>query len=68
MDFYSNETVARAEMQHRIADLRRDARRSVAAAPARAGDNHDWPREFAAWVASRARIGATFMARTPTNP
>lgn len=68
MDFYSNETIARAEMQHRIAGLQRDATRSVATEAVGGSDNHSWALEFAAWAASRARIGATFMARTPTNP
>ena len=31
-------------------------------------ESKQWTREFAAWVARRARIGETFLARTPMNP
>ncbi|MEX1195707.1 MAG: hypothetical protein WD904_08890 [Dehalococcoidia bacterium] len=68
MDFYSNEYMARNEMQRRLTDLNRDAKQSIAARPANAEPTHSWSREFTAWVAQRADIGARFMARTPANP
>ncbi len=68
MDFYSNDFYVRAESRRRQADLHQDARRSSIAAPAKASDSKQWTREFAAWVVSRARIGETFMSRTPMNP
>ncbi len=68
MDFYSNDFFVRAESQRRQADLYQDARRSVVPAPAKTRDSKQWTREFAAWVVARARIGETFMSRTPMNP
>ncbi len=68
MDFYSNEFMARAESRRRQADLHRDARRSPATAPSKASESRKWTAEFAAWVVNRARIGETFMSRTPMNP
>ncbi len=73
MDFYSNEFSARAEIEHRQAERRRaalhpDAALSSATSHAKARESRQWTREFAAWVVSRARIGDTFMSRTPMNP
>lgn len=68
MDFYSNDFVAQAESRRRQADLRGDARWSVVPAPAKTGDSRHWTSEFTAWVVGRARIGETFMSRTPMNP
>jgi hypothetical protein len=68
MDFYGNETMARAETQRRIAELQREARMSFASSEPKCRDGQPWPQEFVTWMTSRARAGATFMARTPTNP
>lgn len=68
MDFYGNDLVSKAEGQYRVAELQRDARRSVAPAASSASDGNQWSKEFADWVVSRARIGATFMARHPASP
>ena len=68
MDFYGSDFYAQAESRRRTADLHQDARRSVVPAPAKDRDSKQWTREFAAWVVGRARIGETFMSRTPMNP
>ena len=73
MDFYSNEFCARAEIEYRQAErrraaLHREAPPSSAASHAKARESKQWTREFAAWVVSRAKIGDTFMSRTPMNP
>ena len=68
MDFYSNDLMAQVESERRLADLHRDARRPLAPEPATARQTRGWTREFAAWVAARAKIGDGFMAQTPMNP
>lgn len=68
MDFYGNDDVLRAESKYRVAELQRDARRSVAPSEGAASRSEGWSREFAEWVVSRARVGATFMARHPSSP
>ncbi|HET8943675.1 MAG TPA: hypothetical protein VFO59_02755 [Dehalococcoidia bacterium] len=68
MDFYYNDLMAQMESERRLADLHRDAKRPLAPAPVRPRQTRGWTREFAAWVAARAKIGDGFMARTPMNP
>lgn len=68
MDFYGNEIMAQIETRRRLADLDREAQRSIASRPAGSRRDNGWSKEFTAWVAERARTGVTFMARTPANP
>lgn len=68
MDFYSNDLMLRAESRRRQAELHRNASRALAPRPGRSREREQWTREFAAWIVRRAKIGGTFMARTPMNP
>lgn len=68
MDFYSNELTARVESRHRMAELHQAARRSVAPGGSQSRERREPRGDFGAWLAKRARIGAGFMARTPSSP
>jgi hypothetical protein len=68
MDFYSNDFIARVECQRRLADLHRDKSRPLAPRPDKAREGKSWTSDFVAWIVARARVGDTFMARTPMNP
>jgi hypothetical protein len=68
MDFYGNDGVARAQIQYRMTELQRDARRSVAPVSGESGEGNQWTKEFADWIVSRAQVGSAFMARSPSNP
>ena len=71
MDFYGNHSTVDCQVKQRMLELHAQTQLDAAARkakPANDGAGNDWSEEFMAWVTDKARLGATFMSRTPSNP